>query len=373
MDAETKLELIKRPPTEEVITEADLKIFIDSGEKLNHYIGFEISGPMHLGTGMGCMAKVVDLQKAGVNCSVFLADWHAWINNKLGGDWNNIQKAIEYYMEGFKACIKAWGGSPAKVKFVRGSDLYHNNDDYWKSVIDISKNVSIGRIMRSITIMGRKEKDLTSFAQLIYPPMQVADLFAQRVHIAHAGLDQRKAHVIAREVASKLEINKLEVKGKRVKPVALHHHLILGLQKPDIWPIPDGTNKQEIWASMKMSKSKTNTAIMITDSEEDIKKKVTKAFCPEKEVEFNPLIDWAEHLVFRRGVLEIKRPERFGGDVTFDNIDELKKYYSEGKLHPADLKNGMTEALISMLAPVREHFKSRPNLINMFEKFEVTR
>ena len=107
------------------------------------------------------------------------------------------------------------------------------------TMVDVSKNTSLARMMRSITIMGRKEGDAVDFAKLIYPPMQVADIFAQGINMPHAGIDQRKAQVIARDVALKLKENALfDKQGKKIKPVAVHHHLLLGLGKPPIWPVP---------------------------------------------------------------------------------------------------------------------------------------
>jgi tyrosyl-tRNA synthetase len=50
MDIESKIELIKKSPTEEIITEEELREKLKTGEKLKHYIGFEISGLLHLGT-----------------------------------------------------------------------------------------------------------------------------------------------------------------------------------------------------------------------------------------------------------------------------------------------------------------------------------
>lgn len=375
MDVSEKIGLINRWPTEEIMTTSDLKKLIESDEELNHYIGFEISGKIHIGTGIGCMQKLVDLQKIGVNCKVFLADYHAWINNKLGGKWDNIQKAANYYKESFKICIKTLGGDPNKVKFILGSELYHNNDEYWKTVIDVSKNISIARAMRSITIMGRKSKDLTSFAQLVYPPMQVADIFIQGLNIVHAGMDQRKAHVVAREVALKLTIKPLKnKKGQIIKPVALHHHLWLGLTKPEVWPLPAGASKQDLWASMKMSKSKPKSAIFITDSPEEIKTKIKDAFCPEKETDFNPILDWCKNIVFyNNGTLKITRPEKYGGNVEFKDYETLSKTYAEGKLHPMDLKNGFTDFLIKFLEPIREHFKDKKELLKMMDELTITR
>ncbi len=370
MDTEERLMLIERN-TEEVMTKEDLKILLDTGEKLEHYIGFEISGLMHLGTGIMCSSKIKDFLDAGAHCRVFLADWHTWINNKLGGDLETIKKvAGGYFTEGFKASLKCVGADAEDVDFVLGSDLYHNNDRYWQTMIDVSKNTSLARINRSITIMGRKEGEAVDFAQLIYPAMQVADIFIQGLNLPHAGLDQRKAQVIAREVAGKLKFSSVKNKaGAVIKPVAVHHHLILGLQKPPIWPVPKD-KIQELWSSMKMSKSIPGSAIFIHDSEEEIRKKLKNAFCPEKIADFNPVLDWAKYLTFvHQDSLELKRPEKFGGDAVFESYTHLERAFVEGKIHPLDLKNAVAEFLIDFLKPAREHFE-KPKARAMKEELE---
>jgi len=371
MDIEKRIGLIKRN-TAEILTEEDLRALLESGEKLRHYIGFEVSGKIHLGTGLSCMAKVKDFMDAGVECSIFLADWHSWINDKLGGNLDVIKKvAGGYFKEGMKASLKCVGGDPDKLKFVLGSELYHNNDLYWANVLDISKNTSLARIMRSTTIMGRKEGEAVDFAKLIYPPMQVADIFIQRINLAHAGLDQRKAQVIARDVALKLSFSPLLSKeGKQIKPIAIHHHLLLGLGKPPIWPIPED-KIQEVWSSLKMSKSIPGSAVFIHDSEEEIKKKISNAFCPERETKFNPVLDWTKHIIFPiKNKLEIKRSEKFGGNLEIKNYEDLERIYKEGKLHPLDLKNAVAESLIKILEPARKHF-SKGNPLKMLKELEA--
>jgi len=366
-----KFDLIKKN-TEEIMTEEDLKSLLDSGIKIKHYIGFEISGKIHLGTGLMCMSKVKDFMDAGIDCSIFLADWHSWINDKLGGNRETIKKiAGGYFKEGLKASLKCFGGNPDKLKFILGSDLYHNNDSYWATMVDISKNTTLARMMRSITIMGRKEGESVDFAKLIYPPMQVADIFIQGINLPHAGLDQRKAQVIARDVALKIKTAPLtDQKGNQIKPVAVHHHLILGLGKPPVWPVPK-EQLQELWSALKMSKSKPDTCIFIHDSPDEIKRKIKQAFCLEGEVEFNPILDWVKYLIFRdsKSKLEIKRPEKFGGDVVYTSYNNLEKDFAEKKLHPMDLKNAVAEKLIQILEPARKHFE-QPKVKRMLEELE---
>lgn len=371
MDVQKRFELIKNN-TEEIMKEEDLKLLLDSGTKIKHYIGFEISGKIHLGTGLMCMSKVKDFMDAGIDCSIFLADWHSWINDKLGGDREVIKRvAGGYFKEGLKASLKCFGGDPEKLKFILGSDLYHNNDDYWATMVDVSKNTSLARMQRSITIMGRKEGGSVDFAKLIYPPMQVADIFIQGINLPHAGIDQRKAQVIARDVALKIKTKPLLDKdGNQMKPVAVHHHLILGLGKPPVWPVPK-EQLQELWSALKMSKSKPDTCIFIHDSPEEIKRKINQAFCLEGEIEFNPILDWVKYLIFRDAdsKLEVKRPEKFGGDVTYTSYKELEKDFAEKKLHPMDLKNSVSEKLIQILEPARKHFE-QPKVKKMLEELE---
>ncbi|MFX1385505.1 MAG: tyrosine--tRNA ligase [Promethearchaeota archaeon] len=372
MDNFQKIKLIKRG-TEEVLTEEDLQFYLETGIPLNHYIGFEISGKIHLGTGIICMSKIKDFIKAGVKCSVFLADWHSWINDKLGGDIEKIKKiAVNYFKEGLKACLTALNVNSEKVKFSLGTDLYHNNDDYWETFIDVCKNTTLNRMHRSITIMGRKLGENVDFAKLLYPAMQVADIFIQNVNLAHAGYDQRKAHVVARDVALRMKRNKLINKsGEKIKPICVHHHLILGLNKPSIWPLKGDSTLQEMWSEMKMSKSVPNSAVFIEDKPNEIENKVKSAFCPEGNVSFNPILDWTKYLVFNneKSSLLIERKSKFGGNIEYFSYDEVEQAFLSKNLHPLDLKLGVANKIISMLEPVRKHFE-KPNIQKMKNELE---
>jgi tyrosyl-tRNA synthetase len=358
--ASDQLALVERG-LEEVLTGEELAALLASAVPPRHYIGFEISGRIHVGTGLLCMAKLRDFQRAGIETTVFLADWHTWINDKLGGDPATIRDlATGYFAEGMKASMLCVGGDPEAVRFVLGSDLYRQVDDYWATVVEVSKHTSLARMQRSITIMGREEGEAVDFAKLIYPAMQVADIFKLGVNLAHAGMDQRKAHVIARDVALQVQRNPLVgPDGARAKPIALHHPLLLGLGKPPVWPVPPDGNLRDLRTAMKMSKSKPSSAIFIHDRPDEIAAKVRKAFCPPGVVEFNPVLDWTRQLLF--GVfdqpLRVRRSEQHGGPVTFDAYEELEAAYQQERLHPMDLKGAVTDRLVEVLEPARRHFE----------------
>lgn len=362
---------------EEILTEDELNQLIESGTPLKHYIGFEISGKVHLGTGLVCMQKIKDLADAGVEVSVFLADWHGWINNKLDGTLETANRmARSYFEEGLKAGYLCVGGNPDDIKFILGSELYEQNpNQYWATVIKVGKATTISRMMRSTDIMGRQSGESSNAATLMYPAMQAADLFVMERNIIHAGTDQRNVHVIARDVAKDLGLP---------KPIAIHHHLIMGLKPlgdnddPELAKKAANVNqlsyeeKAALITSLKMSKSKPNSAIFITDSPEEIRRKVSNAFCPEGEVDFNPILDWTKYLVFYDdgSTLTVNRKQEHGGDITYSSYQELEKDYIDKKLHPMDLKNAVAEWLIKELEPARSYFED-PKRKKALEEIET--
>jgi len=232
---------------------------------------------------------------------------------------------------------------------------------HWANLIEVSEHSTLARIKRSIDIMGRKEGEVVEFSKLIYPPLQVADIFTMQDTIVHAGTDQRKAHVLARQVAQKLEISPLRnAKGEKIKPVAIHQKLLPGLATPPEWPLTPERAKQLI-TEMKMSKSKPDSAIFMNDSAEQIREKVNKAFCPEGDISYNPVMVWAEMLVFGLGFsLDISRPEKWGGNLHFVTYEQLKDTFVAKQVHPQDLKAAIAEHVIKLLAPAQEYLQKNP-------------
>lgn len=319
----------------EIITEDEFRERLESGEQLTHYIGFEISGHVHM-QGITSALVMKDLIDLGVKCTVWLADWHTWINNKLDGTKETAARIGKgYFTAAIQACLLTVGADPGNVEFRLASEWYAKDAfRYLEMEKLVEKNTTLARIQRSIRIMGKNEGEAVDFASLTYPGMQVADIFFQNIDIAHAGLDQRKAHVIMRDVAEKV------MPGKP-KPVVLHHALIASL---------DG--------EAKMSKSRPDSAVFIHDSEEEIVRKVTKAFAEEKNIEKNPILNWTQNILFwhRSKPLLIKREAKHGGNVEFETYKSLEKAYAEGGVHPADLKTAVVKELIDLLQPVHDHF-----------------
>ncbi len=362
MDLKDRLSLATRN-TEEVVTIDELRNLLATSSRPKAYWGFECSGMMHLGMGLVCGRKIKDLVEAGFDFTVFLADWHSWINNKLGGDMERIKLCGGY----FKECFTSIGLDPQKVKYAWASELA-GEISYWEKVIRIAKGATVSRVLRTLPIMGRglDEAEIET-AAMIYPCMQAADIFQMSLDVACAGIDQRKAHMLARETAEKMRWK---------KPVCIHTPLLTGLTGPPetLRGVYDEDREMSIRIGSKMSKSIPGSSILIHDPEEHIKQKIKNAYCPPKEARSNPILEIMKYIILpERGVVTIPRPQKYGGDVTFNNYNTLEIEYVKGSIHPLDLKNAVAEELASVLEPVREHFRRNPQTLEEMKKIEVTR
>ena len=388
MTTEERLHLIQQVG-EEIITNEELTNLLSSGEKLIAYDGFEPSGQIHIAQGILRAINVNKMIKAGIKFRMWVADWHAMANNKMGGDLEKIKTVGKYFIEVWKAS----GMDLSHVEFMWASDMA-KNPDYWKLVVQVGKSNALRRFIRTAEMMGRDEslENLTG-AHIIYSCMQVADIFMLGAKITQLGMDQRKVNMLAREIGPQLGF---------WKPVVVSHHMLMGLQKPTIdggmtkvenppstfhlQNQPSALNhpqsKLQRTIAIKMSKSHPDSAIFMTDTTEDIKRKITKAWCPEGVVEENPVLEYCKYIIFesfeRLGLQNVvmDRPGKFGGPVILNNYENLERLYREKKIHPVDLKQTVIVLLDKLLNPVRRHFEENSyakELLSKVKSYQVTR
>ncbi len=334
MDSQKRIELIESVG-EEIVTRQELETLVESGKKLSAYDGFEPSGLAHLPFAVYRAQNVKRMVEAKVEFILYLADYFAFVNNKMNADMGKIRACGKYFCEVWKAA-----GIPMdKVKVVWASELM-DSLDYWDTVLRVARNITLNRTRRAMLIAGREETEKLTTAQMYYPSMQVADIFMLGVDICQLGMDQRRANMLAREVAEKL--------GKK-KPVAVHHHMLLGLQ---------GAKEGDGLVETKMSKSKPDSSIFVHDSAAEIERKIMSAYCPAKTAEDNPVLEYCSYVVFPSlGEIEVKRDRKYGGNVKFSSYQELEKAYVSGKLHPLDLKKAVASGVEELIAPIRRHFE----------------
>jgi tyrosyl-tRNA synthetase len=370
----------------EVVTRDELIELFKTNSSPKHYIGLEISGFLHLGSLLTTGYKINDFIKTGVNCTVFLADWHTLINDKLGSDWDVITKVSKYYADAFKLVCPG-------VNIVLGSELYDSRKEYWREFVEFTKHMSLKRTMRTLTIMGRSEDEAKiDLAKLLYPPMQAVDIHSLDLDIVHSGMDQRKIHMLVREIFPKM---------KWKVPVAVHHGLLPGLKQPveekfveksknvcakcgyeygpeekgpcpNILPSGKVCGYEGIHTKIiigKMSKSDPNSGIFIHNTDDEIKKKISKAWCEEANTQKNPLLEIARTIIFHEfNEMNVERPEKFGGNISYTDYNQLETDFAEKKLHPGDLKQTVGNYLVKIISPIREKLNLSEELYETIKK-----
>ncbi len=359
MDVDSRMRLVIRD-VEEVVTLEELRSLLEVGGGRG-YLGFEPSGLFHIGW-LVWAYKFRELVEAGFRMTLLAATWHAWINDKLGGDMELIRAAARHVVDVLDAL-----GLEGRFQVVYAEDLV-DSAEYWGTLLRVAKHTSMARVRRALTIMGRRaEESESDFSKFVYPLMQVTDIFELDLDLALGGIDQRKAHMLARDVAEKI--------GRR-KVVAVHTPLLPSLQgisRMDIAALP----KDELMAEIKMSKSKPESAIFVTDSDEEIRAKVMRAYCPPRDVEGNPVLGIAKHIIFRGSEVEfvVERPSKYGGPVTYWRYEDLERDYVDGRVHPMDLKASVAEYLVKkVVGPIRS-YAARPEREELLRKIRdaVTR
>ncbi|MBU4467079.1 tyrosine--tRNA ligase [Patescibacteria group bacterium] len=360
MTTKEKLDLVSQVG-EEIVTKAELESLLEKEKSLIAYDGFEPSGQIHIAQGILRAININKMTKAGIKFKMLVADWHAMTNDKMGGDLEKIKIVGKYFIEVWKAC----GMDLKNVEFVWASNLVKNSS-YWELVLKIGRTNKLARFIRTAEFMGREAAAETlSAAQLFYPCMQVADIFTLGAKITQLGMDQRKVNMLAREIGPQLGF---------WKPVVVSHHMLMGLGQPLTNETADKASRT---IALKMSKSNPDYAIFMTDSKEDIERKINKAWCPEGETRENPILEYCQYIVFEKfSQILIDRPAKFGGPITIKSFSELESLFAKKEIHPQDLKKTTANLIDQLVAPVRQHFTKNNNakkLLEQVKSFGVTR
>jgi len=326
-----KLNLIKSIG-EEIIGEENLIKLLKNKQNIVAYDGFEPSGRMHIAQGLLRAHNVNKFTKAGVKFKFWVADWFALMNLKLGGSLEKIQKAGKDMIEVWKAC----GMDMTNVEIIWSSEeINKRSDEYWKLVLDIGTRFNLTRIKKCTQIMGREDSDDLAASQIFYPVMQCADIFFLGVDICSLGIDQRKVNMLAIEYCDKIK--------RKNKPIIISHHMLMGL---------DGN---------KMSKSNPDNAIFMDDNPSEIKRKINKAFCEEGNIEKNPILDWAKHLVFPIvGQFKLVGNEKWNEpEIIYSTYETLENDFRDKNVYPKRLKDSMVQHIVSLLLPVQERLNTK--------------
>lgn len=324
---------------QEVLNGAIIKNVLENEKRpLKIYWGTAPTGKPHCGYFVP-MLKLAHFLKAGCEVKVLLADLHAFLDN-MKAPLEVVNYRAKYYECVVKAILKSINVPVDKLIFVVGSS-YQLTAEYTMDIFRMSNSVSQNDAKRAgADVVKQVANPLLS--GLIYPLMQALDEEHLGVDAQFGGVDQRKIFVLAEE--------NLQSIGYK-KRAHLMNPMVPGLGQGG-----------------KMSASDPNSKIDILEDPKQVRKKVNSAYCAPGEIENNGLIAFIEYVIQpiqelkaeKDGVfkLDIDRPEKYGGPISYDSIDEIKADFASEKLSPVDLKSGVAEKIIELLAPIRESFEA---------------
>ncbi|KAF9359432.1 hypothetical protein BGX26_012332 [Mortierella sp. AD094] len=317
-------EVLGKEQIETILAERDLNI----------YWGTAPTGKPHLGYFVP-MTKIADFLEAGCHITVLIADIHAFLDN-MKAPMELVGKRAEYYTELIKATLTSIGVPTERLKFVQGSS-YQLTAEYSLANMKIcSKTTEHDAKKAGAEVVKQVASPLLS--GLMYPGMQALDEEFLGVDAQFGGVDQRKIFVFAEKMLPALGYK---------KRAHLMNTMVPGLAGP------------------KMSSSDADSKIDLLEAPEDVKRKLSKAFCEEGNITENGILSFVKTVLFplrsmngNSPSFSILRPEKFGGDVIYKTYEELENDFRDKKVHPGDLKKAVTDAINELLAPIREWFNN---------------
>jgi tryptophanyl-tRNA synthetase len=277
------------------------------------------TGRLHLGHLIGALGNWVSLQSQ-FDCFYFVADWHA-----LTSDFADTSQLTSYTYDNVADWI-AVGLDPEKSTFFVQSLV----PEHAELFLLLSMVVPVPWLERVPTYKEQqenlKDKDLSSIGFLGYPLLQTADVAMYDARFVPVGEDQVAHLELAREVVRRFN-NVFGDVLVEPQPMLTPFGRLPGL---------DGDKK--------MSKSLGNT-IHLSDSADEVKKKVMKMYTDPKRVradipgtvEGNPVFMY--HDAFNDNK---------------DEVEDLKGRYRSGKVGDVEVKTKLANALNARLDPIRE-------------------
>lgn len=340
MNTEEKLNIIKRN-VQEIITEEELTELLQKKENPCIYLGTSITGSPHIGY-YAWVTKMKDFMNAGFKVKVLLADLHGALDNT---PWELLEKRYEYYKIVIPALFESIGADLSKLEIIKGSD-FQLQPKYFLDTLKMATNASVRDCTKAASEVV-KMGDSPKLSGLIYPIMQSIDEQYLEADVQYGGQDQRKILVFARENNPKIGYH---------SRVEIMSPLIPGLT-----------------ASGKMSSSEAGSKIDLRDDENTVKQKLNAAYCEQGKTENNGVLAFLKYVIMVHKndsghIFVVKRPEKFGGNIEYEDYESIEKDFAEGKLHPQDLKNAVAGEVNLLVKPVRDKLKGKENLIE--EAFE---
>lgn len=289
----------------------------------NHKIsltGDRPTGKLHLGHYVGSIKNRIKLQDECERSFYMVADVQGLTDNV-----ENPEKIRDNVLEVVLDNI-ACGLDPKKTIIYIQSMI----PEIAELTVFFLNLVTVARLKRNPTVKDEmKQKGFgenLSTGFLCYPVSQAADILIMKSNLIPVGADQKPMIEQTNEIVDSF--------NRIYKQTFDYVNHLVG-EVPRLVGI-DG--------NAKMSKS-LNNCIYLSDSDEEIKKKVMQAYTDPNHIHIKDPGKVENNVVFM--YLDIFDPDKAG-------VQELKKQYEKGGLGDVVLKERLTKVLIEIISPIRE-------------------
>ena len=308
-------------------------------EKKRILTGDRPTGKLHIGHYFGSIRKRVEMQNSGnYDMYILIADVQALTDN-----FNNpekVRKNVRELLIDYLAC----GLDPEKVTIYIQSMIPETAE----LTVYFSNLVTISRLQRNPTVKTEiaQKKELfgesVTYGFLGYPVSQAADITTFEGELVPAGEDQEPLIEQAREIVRKFN----NIYGDVLK-------------EPQI-VLSEGKRIKGLDGNDKMGKSLGN-AIYLSDSEEEITKKVMSAITDPNRIKKDDLGNPDICMVAYYHKLFSSEEE----------VEEVCRECKEGKRGCVGCKKQLAKNIIEFLRPIREkraYYEEHPEIVDKILK-----
>jgi tryptophanyl-tRNA synthetase len=287
------------------------------------FSGIQPTGTKHLGNYIGAIRQLVAGQDRGEGLYC-IVDLHAIT---VAYDPAELRRS----MYDLTALLLASGLDPERCILFRQGDVPEHSELCWL----LCSVTELGRLQRMHQFRDKSQaqRELVSAGLLVYPVLQAADVLAYRAHEVPVGEDQREHLELMRDVARRF--NTRFGGGKDVLVVPEHRIPEVGAR---IMDLQDPTRKMSTTGGSELG------TVYVLDKPAAILKKFKSAVTDSgREIERSAEKPGVSNLIEILAVARDVSPRQVEADMR-----DARGY--------GDLKVAVADAVVEMLAPVRDRY-----------------
>ena len=289
------------------------------------FSGVQPTGNLHLGNYLGALKNFVLLQKE-MNCIYCVVDLHAiTVFQKPDELRNNIMETLASFL--------AAGISPEKSIIFNQSSVSGHAELAW--IFNCVSRLGWLNRMTQFKDKAGSDKEKASVGLYIYPSLMAADILLYKATHVPVGADQKQHLELSRDIAQKFN------KDFNCKDFFPLPEPLIPKNVSRIMSLRDGTKK------MSKSEESDYSRINLTDSADEINKKIKKA-----KSDSNQIPDSLKELEQKPEALNLIN---IYSEVSKNNLEKVLNEMS-GKEY-SFLKTKLADLLIDEITPVGKEIK----------------